>query len=168
MLKYEKNIKSVYNFGKKLGAGQFGQVILVEKKSTNERYAMKIIPKAECRSKLSRNLLVSEMMVLQRTDHKNLMSVCEQLEDDKNFYFFCELMPGGELNDRILKTTMSEKDASYVVKQLLDGLHFMHKQGIMHRDMKPQNCLMTSKTSLEVKISDFGMSDYFNFKVGRE
>lgn len=43
----------------------------------------------------------------------------------------------------------------------------MHKQGIMHRDMKPQNVLLTSKEGLEVKIADFGFSDYFDFKEGR-
>lgn len=44
----------------------------------------------------------------------------------------------------------------------------MHKQGIMHRDIKPQNILMASKDGFDVKLTDFGMSTYFNFKKGRE
>lgn len=46
-----------------------------------------------------------------------MMAVQEQLEDDRNFYFFCELMAGGELNDRLMKKKrFEEREASYIVR----------------------------------------------------
>lgn len=54
----------------------------------------------------------------------------------------------------------SETDAKVVFQQLLSALSYLHRHGVVHRDLKPENILLTSKSALDVKISDFGMSRF--------
>jgi len=93
-----------------------------------------------------RELLLSELQVLQRTEHKNLMPVVEILEDNNDFFLICELATGKDLQHRLESvTTFSEKQAAIIIKQVLEGLNYMHKMGVMHRDIKPANILMNSR-----------------------
>lgn len=54
----------------------------------------------------------------------------------------------------------NESDAKVVFQQLLSALSYLHRHGVVHRDLKPENILLTSKSALDVKISDFGMSRF--------
>ena len=76
----------------------------------------------------------------------------------KNVKFIClELVGGGELFDFVaLGGRLSESTARYYFKQLLDGLGFMHGQGIAHRDLKPENLMLDKDFTL--KIADFGFA----------
>ena len=76
----------------------------------------------------------------------------------KNVKFIClELVGGGELFDFVaLGGRLSEATARYFFKQLLDGLGFMHGQGIAHRDLKPENLMLDKDFTL--KIADFGFA----------
>lgn len=97
------------------------------------------------------------------------MSVYEILEDNKNYYIATELLEGGELFDRIIEVkTFSELKASYIIKQVLLAINYMHQKKIAHRDLKPENILLESKdkNSLDIKISDFGFSCFFDPKKG--
>lgn len=93
------------------------------------------------------------------------MSVNELLEDEDCYYIATELLEGGELYDRlIIEKQFSEKDAFYILKQVLRAINYMHKKNITHRDLKPENILLESKDrkNLDIKISDFGFSCFFN------
>ena len=69
-------------------------------------------------------------------------------------------MTGGELFDRIVaKGSYTERDASKLIKQILEAVDYMHDQGIVHRDLKPENLLYESQDEdSNIKISDFGLS----------
>ena len=85
--------------------------------------------------------------------------------DHKNIYLVMELCTGGELFDRIIESgTMTEKQASIIMRQMLRAINYMHGCNIMHRDLKPENFLFKNKDPVEkteLKIIDFGLSCEF-------
>lgn len=70
---------------------------------------------------------------------------------------------GGDLFSRIKERKFySEQKAAMVIKAVASALNFAHKNGIMHRDVKPENILLVSKTSdTDVRLADFGASSIF-------
>jgi len=71
-------------------------------------------------------------------------------------------MEGGELYDEIVKRKhFTEKDASYIMYQLLMALEYLHKRDIVHRDLKLENLLLKKHGALEIKLADFGLSKVY-------
>lgn len=102
-LKQVKNIHDVYKFDAVIGKGSFGQVRKAIRTGTNNAVAVKIVEKESLNSNpMLPQLMISELTVLQKCVHPNIMSVTELLEDDDCFYIACELLEGGELFDRII------------------------------------------------------------------
>ncbi|UYV80973.1 CAMK1 [Cordylochernes scorpioides] len=84
----------------------------------------------------------------------------EVFEDKNKVYLVMELVTGGELFDRIVeKGSYTEKDASHLIKQILEAVDYMHTQGVVHRDLKPENLLYYNPDEeSKIMISDFGLS----------
>lgn len=72
-----------------------------------------------------------------------------------------ELLSGGELFDRIIqKGNYTEKHACILMKQLLTGLKGMHDRNLIHRDIKPENLMFKDKEAFDLRIVDFGLSEF--------
>ena len=85
-----------------MGQGKYGQVVKVKHRLTNKVYGMKMILKSHLSSNNTTKLLfLSELSVLQKIEHRNLMKFIEVIEDEKNFYLICEFAEGGTLRDRL-------------------------------------------------------------------
>ena len=71
-----------------------------------------------------------------------------------------ELLTGGQLLDSVMKReNYSETDAREVFRQLLEGIHYLHNNGIVHRDIKLENLILVNKGDLTtIQIADFGMA----------
>ncbi|KAK0075429.1 hypothetical protein PV326_011601, partial [Microctonus aethiopoides] len=92
--------------------------------------------------------------------HPNIVQLLETFEDKHKVYLIMELVTGGELFDRIVeKGSYTEKDASGLIRQVLEAVDYMHEQGVVHRDLKPENLLYYSADEdSKIMISDFGLS----------
>lgn len=89
-------------------------------------------------------------------DHKNIVKFIECDEDDNNIYLRLELCKREDLNEIIKK---GEKiDIKNVILQIIEGVDYLHKKGILHRDLKCSNILFDKDNN--VKICDFGLSTY--------
>lgn len=167
-LKVIKNLSDFYKVGDKLGQGSFGTVYKGSRLSHSQECAIKCIAKQSLRSNPVLPLLMkNELSILKNCAHTNIMYTVELLEDSKNFYVVSELLPGGELQDRMEKVgSYSEKDGAHIIRQILLALNYMHKQNMVHRDLKPENILLESADPdcLEIKVADFGFSCIFNPK----
>jgi len=158
--KEKRNIKDVYDFGDELGRGGFSIVKKATKKETGEVFAVKIIEKNQSEEELQ--LLQREIDIMQKLDHKNIISLEEVYDEKDTIYLVMELVAGGELFDQIVsRGTYSEADAASIVRQILEAVDYMHGNGIAHRDLKPENLLCSGDETNTIKVTDFGLSKDF-------
>lgn len=142
-----------------LGSGGYAEVFRgVAKQGNLEKYAVKVVNKKQA----DRGLLAQlrkEVAIHRKLVHKRVVQLVDAYESKTKMYLVLELVDGGMLLDRLITAKkFMEQDARRVMKQLLDGLNYLHSQGVAHRDLKLDNILCTSTKELEVKIADFGLS----------
>ncbi|XP_031832192.1 calcium/calmodulin-dependent protein kinase I isoform X2 [Nomia melanderi] len=153
------SVEDKYVLKELLGTGAFSEVRLAEsKEKPGQMFAVKIIDKKALKGK--EDSLENEIKVLRRLTHPNIVQLLETFEDKHKVYLIMELVTGGELFDRIVeKGSYTEKDASGLIRQILEAVDYMHEQGVVHRDLKPENLLYYSPDEdSKIMISDFGLS----------
>ncbi|XP_011357955.2 calcium/calmodulin-dependent protein kinase type 1D [Pteropus vampyrus] len=138
--------------------GAFSEVVLAEEKATGKLFAVKCIPKKALKGKESS--IENEIAVLRKIKHENIVALEDIYESPNHLYLVMQLVSGGELFDRIVeKGFYTEKDASTLIRQVLDAVYYLHRMGIVHRDLKPENLLYYSQDEeSKIMISDFGLS----------
>ncbi|TPX35683.1 hypothetical protein SmJEL517_g01902 [Synchytrium microbalum] len=151
-----------YELGETLGTGAFSEVKTAIERSTKNRFAIKIIDKAKCKGKES--MIETEVNILKRVRHDNIIQLYEMYEIDSKIYLVMELVTGGELFDDIVsRGKYTEGDAAKIVFKILLATDYLHSLGIAHRDLKPENLLLSDKSkNAKIMISDFGLSKIFN------
>nr|XP_055045939.1 calcium/calmodulin-dependent protein kinase type 1D [Misgurnus anguillicaudatus] len=152
------DIKEIFEFKEVLGTGAFSEVVLAEERATGKMYAVKCIPKKALKGKESS--IENEIAVLRKIKHENIVALEDIYESSNHLYLIMQLVSGGELFDRIVeKGFYTEKDASTLIKQVLDAVNYLHTMGIVHRDLKPENLLyFNPQDGSKIMISDFGLS----------
>uniref|UniRef100_A0A7S1UM27 Calmodulin n=1 Tax=Phaeomonas parva TaxID=124430 RepID=A0A7S1UM27_9STRA len=159
-----QGIERLYEVGKVLGTGAFSTVREGKDRRTGQLVALKIIsaskltasPRVEqtIRNEISIMRMVSQM------EHNCLVKMYDLYEDETKIVLVLEHLAGGELFDRIVERGhYTESDASQLTAKLMGALKNCHEQGILHRDMKPENCIYDSRTDdANIKITDFGLA----------
>ncbi|TNV86078.1 hypothetical protein FGO68_gene3298 [Halteria grandinella] len=178
------NFNSLYKLKGLLGVGAFGVVLLVINRQTFEESALKIINKTRL-SNEAREFLRNESHIMKVLNGQKSNSASDNLStddsspttQDPNFghrgivkfkqifdtpiYAVIEMeyIQGGLLKKLFkLPSSLSETQASEVVKNILEGLSHIHDFGFIHRDLKPENIMLANSSQLDVKIVDFGLS----------
>lgn len=163
-LKYASNtkVKDYYAFVKALGEGHFGKVLLAKDRRTREKFAVKVMKKDTTEFR-SQTLIRRELQILRLVNHQNVVRLHDLFDSDEKLYFVLEYMQGGALFDVLSAEDnhFSEERASCILKDVLQGLSYLHSKGIVHRDVKPENILTTGSTwPFTSKLSDFGLSNF--------
>lgn len=89
------------------------------------------------------------------------MDVHDIIEDENNFYIISELIEGGSIFERLKKKKhFNEKETAFIIKQIVSVVLYLHQRDIVHRDLKLENLLFTSKDprDLTIKLIDFGFA----------
>lgn len=151
-------VEKSYQFLKVLGEGASGEVWLVQRKSTGEKFACKIIEKNEDMN--DAESMGTEIEIMKRVRHPHIVTLYEIFESNEKMWLILELVDGGDFNYFISgKAHYSEQVISHHFKQILEGLHYLHQAGVVHRDLKLDNILVKGDHEYgEVKIADFGLS----------
>ena len=159
---------------KKISKGGFGQVFLYQDKvSPYTKYAAKKMKKDfKDSSEMQYNL--REINNLRQMDHPNIVNYLGTYEDKNHIYLIMEYVPGITLKDLISgkkSKKLSENDIKVFFKTLISAVSYIHNKGIIHRDIKPNNILLSNKNDLSsLKLIDFGLSinkdDTDPFRVG--
>ena len=110
---------------------------------------------------------MNEIQIMRSLDHPNVLKLHEVHETANTLYLVLDLLEGGELLERLtLRRSYSEYDCIMVLKRIFETLAYMHSKGIMHRDIKLENIILTSKQDdYDLKLVDFGLSCYVKTKV---
>jgi calcium/calmodulin-dependent protein kinase I len=152
------HVDKYYELKEDLGSGNFSVVKLGVNRKTGEEVAVKVIDKKRVGQK--KEMIQTEVEILQRVHSPYIIQLKEMFETSTHLYLVMELVSGGELFDRIVeKGSYSERDAVRVMRQLFEGITYLHSLGIAHRDLKPENLLLaTPSPDSDIKIADFGLS----------
>lgn len=149
--------------GEILGKGAYASVRTCRNVWTEQEFAVKIIDKVPGHS---RSRVFKEIDTFYHCrGHKNIIQLIEYFEESDRFYLVFEKINGGQLLDHIQnRVRFTEKEASYVIRDLASALQFLHKKGIAHRDLKPENVLCEFEDQLcPVKLCDFDLGSGIKF-----
>jgi serine/threonine protein kinase len=145
-----------YRILDELGRGGMGQVFRAQHAMMGRTVAVKVLPRAKSTSE-AEAAFQREIRMLSRLDHDNLVRALDAGHDGKVYYMVTELVPGLDLRQQVLKYgKLDEIRAASVISQAALGLGYAHSQGLVHRDMKPANLLVTPEGL--VKVLDLGLA----------
>ncbi len=150
-------VKETYNLGKVLGHGASGEVLYATHKQTAGAFACKVVKKSNMNDAQS---MSTEIEIMKRIRHKHVVSMYELYETPKCLWIILELVEGGDLFHHLAETPdYCELDAARHMRQMLLGVHYLHSLGVVHRDLKLDNILLSAKgRNCNVKLADFGLS----------
>jgi len=156
-------VEDKYELGQELGRGGFSIVREGRNRQTGEKVAVKFIEKKFVDQE-ELKLLQREIDIMARVQHTNVLRLFEIFDTDQKLSLVMELVNGGELFYKIVdKGSYSELEARDIVRQLVEGVDYLHNQGIAHRDLKPENLLCSeTEHGMIIKIADFGLSKAFS------
>ncbi|CAF2175964.1 hypothetical protein HID58_026696 [Brassica napus] len=148
-----------YELGRRLGSGSFAVVWLAKHRSSGLEVAIKEIDKKKLNPKV-RDSLLKEISILRTIDHPNIIRLHEAIETGDRIFLVLEYCSGGDLAEYInLHGKVSEPVAKHFMRQLALGLQALQEKHCIHRDLKPQNLLLSSKEVTPLlKIGDFGFA----------
>ena len=127
---------------------------------TGEKVAVKILEKDKIKDSSDIERVSREIKILKLVKHPNVISLYEIIETPKQLYLIMEYACGGELFDYIVaRSKLKEPQACIFFQQLLSGIDYLQRVGVVHRDLKPENLLLDERNNL--KIVDFGLSNLY-------
>ena len=159
---------------KELGKGTMGTVYLSQKEGKKDYLATKVIERAKADRPQVRKYFVNEIKILKGLNHPKIIRYYDLKQTNSHYYIAMEFCNGGSLLSCLkkykakYKKPFSEKIVQYLMKQIVSGLKYIHRHGIIHRDIKLDNILVKfySEEDIEninmlkthIKICDFGIS----------
>ncbi len=152
---------SHYRILKKLGAGGMGEVYLAEDTRLNRKVAIKFLLPESISDERAKKRLIHEAQAAAKLDHPNICAIYEVCEQDQYSFIVMQYIEGETLSSRIQQNSFEVSGALGLAVQVAEALSEAHSHGIIHRDIKPQNIIITARG--QVKVLDFGLA-----KVARE
>nr|XP_051684886.1 death-associated protein kinase 3 isoform X1 [Oryctolagus cuniculus] len=160
----QEAVEDHYEMGEELGSGQFAIVRRCRQKGTGKEYAAKFIKKrrlSSSRRGVSREEIEREVSILRCVRHPNIITLHDVFENRTDVVLILELVSGGELFDFLAeKESLTEDEATQFLRQILDGVHYLHSKRIAHFDLKPENIMLLDKSAPNprIKLIDFGIA----------
>ncbi|CCH62693.1 hypothetical protein TBLA_0I00280 [Henningerozyma blattae CBS 6284] len=147
----------VYRNLVKIGQGASGGVYTAYEVGTNASVAVKQMnlekqPKTE--------LIINEIIVMKESKHKNIVNFIDSYLLKGDLWVVMEYMEGGSLTDVVTHCILTEGQIGAVCRETLNGLKFLHSKGVIHRDIKSDNILLSMQG--DIKLTDFGFCAQIN------
>ncbi|KAK7912663.1 hypothetical protein WMY93_012874 [Mugilogobius chulae] len=157
-------VEDFYEIGEELGSGQFAIVKRCVDRSTGQEFAAKFIKKRQSMASsrgVRREDIEREVSILRQIQHQNIVTLQDVYENRTDVVLILELVSGGELFDFLAqKESLSEEEATQFIKQILEGVNYLHARKIAHFDLKPENIMLLDKNVPlpRIKLIDFGLA----------
>ncbi|MGK7884615.1 MAG: GUN4 domain-containing protein [Crocosphaera sp.] len=158
----EKLQNGRYTINYILGAGGFGITYLATENSSNEQIAIKTL-NATVQGRVDfldlQNKFIKEAFLLAKCSHPHIVTVHNVFEEDGFWYMVMEYIKGDDLAVNLQKNgVFNEANALPIIQQIGEALSYIHSMGFLHRDVKPNNILLSENTA---KLIDFGIAREF-------
>ena len=140
----------------KLGEGGMGVVYKAEDTKLNRTVALKFLPTNKLGTGEEKQRFEQEAKAAAQLNHPNIATIYEINEHEGETFIAMEYIEGETISDKVKTRPLKIKDAIKIAKQIAEGLHSAHEVGIVHRDIKSANIMLTKKGM--VKIMDFGLA----------
>ena len=146
---------SHYQIIRPLGAGGMGAVFLAEDTKLDRHVAIKFLPAALSNDEKAKTRLICEARSAAKLDHPNICCIYEAIEEEPTCIVM-EYVEGETLSGKIRRHPLMTTEAIDLVIQVADALEEVHSCGMIHRDIKPDNVIVTPRG--RVKLLDFGLA----------
>ncbi|KAM8858183.1 LOW QUALITY PROTEIN: myosin light chain kinase, smooth muscle-like [Synchiropus picturatus] len=156
-IRTDVKLKELYNVEERLGTGKFGQVFRLVEKSTKKVWAGKFIKAISAKDKEN---VRQEIAIMNLLHHPKLVQCVDAFEGKSDIVMVLEMISGGELFERIIDEDFdfTEREVIKYMLQIIEGVAFIHQQGVVHLDLKPENIMCVNKTGTRIKLIDFGLA----------
>jgi serine/threonine protein kinase len=145
-----------YSIVRAIGAGGMGEVYLAEDARLRRRVALKVLPSQLALDDAAGKRLLREARAAATLDHPNICTVYEVGEADGCGFIAMQFVDGDNLADRLKKAPFDLLTGISIGRQIADAVAEAHRQGIIHRDIKPQNVMLSPAN--RVTVLDFGLA----------
>lgn len=146
-----------YKITKLLGVGGMGVVLKGHDASIERDVAIKVLPSELSANSQALNRFLAEARSAGKLNHPNTVTIFEIAQDGDDHFLVMEVVAGGSAEDHINHSgAYSVGEATRIAIESCRGLAAAHKAGMVHRDVKPANLLLTENGT--VKVSDFGLA----------
>jgi serine/threonine protein kinase len=142
---------------KVIGKGSFGTVFLVQKRDDHKIFAMKVLNKKAIIERQELEHTKAEKNILQKLIHPFLVNLHYAFQTDDKVVFVMDYINGGELFFHLQRDRKFPEDrVRFYVAEIVLGLEYLHSNGVLYRDLKPENLLLTDEG--HICLTDFGIS----------
>ncbi|OAA70316.1 sexual development serine/threonine kinase PakA [Cordyceps fumosorosea ARSEF 2679] len=141
----------------KIGQGASGGVFTGYERHTNRLVAIK---QMNLEQQPKKDLIINEIIVMKESSHPNIVNYIDSFLTGGELWVIMEFMEGGSLTDVVTFNIMTEGQIASVCRETLKGLQHLHSKGVIHRDIKSDNILLSSEGS--IKLTDFGFCATIN------
>jgi serine/threonine protein kinase len=155
-----------YEIVSPLGAGGMGEVYRARDTRLERDVALKLLPAAAAGDELARARLLREARLASKLNHPNVCTIHEVGEADGQIFVAMELVGGETLAERLSLHAMSPEGVLQCGQQLADALAHAHEHGVVHRDFKSANVILTPEG--RVKVLDFGLAKKVSLKQAED
>jgi eukaryotic-like serine/threonine-protein kinase len=145
-----------YRIVEKIGAGGMGEVYRASDEHLDRNVAIKVLPPKTFSDDSARKHFRKEALALSKLNHPNIATIHDFDTQQGIDFLVMEYVPGVTLSERIANHALPEREFTGLGLQLVEGLAAAHEQGVIHRDLKPNNLRLTPDGRL--KILDFGLA----------
>lgn len=153
------SIVAGYRIEEAIGQGGMGAVYRATQLALGREVALKVICDSHAEDPHYRERFVRESQMASAVDHPNVIPIYEAGEDNGVLFIAMRLVAGSDLESQLRHAgPMSPADALAIVDQLAAAVHAAHAVGLVHRDVKPANVLLTDDVPPHVYLTDFGIA----------
>lgn len=149
--------RDIYKNLTKIGQGASGGVYTAYEKGTNRCVAIK---QMNLEQQPKKDLIINEILVMKDSSHPNIVNFIDSYLVGGDLWVTMEYMEGGSLTDVVTFNIMTEGQIAAVCRETLKGLQHLHSKGVIHRDIKSDNILLSMDGN--IKLTDFGFCAQIN------